>query len=190
MQKSPLDQLRDRSDGQGQRVGDLAVGSRESREYGQLGEHLLERHVLPAQDVAAPGPPLLEHEHLPRGQVVDMRHVQHGVHEGRHATVQEVEDQLAGRGGGAIPGPDRERREDQRCRQPLGDGPQDLVLGHVLGPLVGAIEMSDVRKGPLVGRAGARDVLESRACRRCWCRPTARHRLPRRPRGRSACRRR
>ena len=113
-----------------------------------------EGQVLPAEDVAPSGAALLERQHLSGRQVVDVGHVQHGVHVGRHAAVQEVEDQLAGRRGRAVPGPDREGRQHQRGRQTLGDGAQHLVLRHVLGPLVGAVEMPDVGKRPLVGRSG------------------------------------
>ena len=116
--------------------------------------------VLPTEDVAPPGAALLERQHLPGGQIVDVGHVQHGVDIGRHAAVQEVEDELARRRGGAIPGPDREGRQHQRRRQALGDGAQHLVLGHVLGALVGAVQMPDVGEGALVGRVGTRDVLE------------------------------
>ena len=119
-----------------------------------------QRQVLPAEDVAPPVAALLERQHLPGRQVVDVGHVQHGVHVGRHAAVQEVEDELAGGRGSAIPGPDREGREHQRGRQALGDGAEHLVLGHVLGALVGAVEMPDIGEGALVGRVRARDVLE------------------------------
>ena len=80
---------------------------------GELGQQFLQGQVLPTEDVAPPGAALLEGQHLPGRHVVDVGHVQHGVHVGRHAAVQEVEDELAGRRGGAIPGPEREGRQHQ-----------------------------------------------------------------------------
>src|SRR3984957_4496439 len=146
--------------GQGQRFGHFAVGSRKARERSELGEHLLQGQVLPAEDVAPPGAALLERQQMPGGQIIDVSHVQHGVDIGGHAPVEEVQDELARRGGNAIPRPDRERRQHERGRQTFGDGAQHLVLGHVLGALVGPVEMPDIGEGALVGRVGARDVLE------------------------------
>ena len=63
-------------------------------------------------------------------------------------------------GVGAIARTHRECRENQRGRQSLGDGAQNLVFGHVLRALVGAVEMAHIGERVLVGGAGARHVLE------------------------------
>src|ERR1700722_14931346 len=178
VQEATLHQLGDGGHGEGERFGHLAVGSRQARERGELGQHLLQGQVLSAEDVAPPGAAVLERQHVPSRQVVDVGHVQHGVDVGRHAAVQEVEDELARRRWDAIPGPDREGRQHQRGRQTLGDGPQHLVLGHVLGALVGPVEMPDIGEGALVGRVGARDVLEPECADRAGVHEPLDTRLP------------
>ena len=189
-QEPALDQLGDGGHGQGQRVGHLAVGAGSPVMAASSAEQLLQGQVLATEDVAPPVRPVLQRQHLPGGHVVDVGHVQHGVHVGRHAAVQEVEDELAGRRGGPVPRPDREGRQDQRGRQALGDGAQHLVLGHVLGALVRAVEMTDVGEGALVGRGGRPRRARARGCRRCSCTPAAPRPPRRRPRGRSSCPRR
>ena len=89
-----------------------------------------------------------------------MLDVHHRVDEARDAAVEEVDDELARRGGAAVAGAERERREHDRERQSLGRGAQHLVLGDVLGALVRAEEVRDVGVGPLVGRRRARGVVD------------------------------
>ncbi len=85
-------------------------------------------------------------------QIIDMDDVQGGIRDGGHLAVEVVEHDLAGRRGADVTGPDRGGRQDEADVQPFRAGPEHLVLGDVLGPLVGPEQMGDVGIARLVGR--------------------------------------
>ena len=121
-------------------------------------EQSLQREVLAAQDVAASRGAALEGEDVAPRHVVNVDHVDDGVHEPRDPTVQEVENEPAAGCRRTIAG--ASGKVGKRCKhgQTLSAARQDLVPCDVLGTFVRAEEVVHVRVGELVdslGRAGA-----------------------------------
>ena len=105
----------------------------QSARRGEEGTHA---QVLPPDDVAPPYGAMFESQEVSRRQVVDVHDVERGVDECRHPAVEELENQLSCRRRPRVARAERERGQHEGTRRTLRRGPEDLVLGHVLGPLV------------------------------------------------------
>ena len=142
-------------------AGTLTRGSGSPVSEANVPRSSCEGQVLPAQDVAATRASPFEGQDVPGRDVVDVGHVEDRVDETGHSPVEEVEHELARGRGGPVARTQREGGEHQRRRQPLGNGAQDLVFGHVLRPLVGAVQMAHVGERTFVGRHRSRHALEA-----------------------------
>ena len=81
---------------------------------------------------------------MPGCQIVDVDHVQSGVDERRDSAIEEIENKLSGWRWTPVAGAERKRREDEGNRYPLRRCSQNLVLGHVLGPLIQSEQMGHI----------------------------------------------
>ena len=144
---------------------------------GDVEQHLTQRDVLAAEDVALADPAALQRREMARRDIVDVDEVQAGFDEGRHPAGGRFDDDAAGRRRLHVARPDRRRRIDDHGGQSVArDHVGDEILGDDLAALVGA-DRFGVRQVPgLVGeaasaqiegrdRAGVDDPLDARAQR-------------------------
>jgi len=117
-----------------------------------LGQHLAEQHVLPAENVSLPDPSALERGEMARRDIVDMGKVEPGIHEPRHSARCSLHDHPAGRCRLDVTRPDRGRRIDDHGRKTAGlDQISHHALRQYLAALVGADRLLDAERAGLVG---------------------------------------
>src|SRR5579872_1841114 len=152
-EQAPFDEFGKTGDPERHGAGHPQLRFGKTGEPGEDGEQALEGVVLAAQDVTAPDAAALEREHVPEGDVVDVRDVERRIDVPGHPSVEVVEDEPTRGRGRPVVGPEGERRHDDRRRQPLRCGAQHLVLGDVLRPLVRPEQMADIRIVAFMGGA-------------------------------------
>ncbi len=124
-------------------------------------QHLVQTHVLAAQDVILADAALAEREQMARRHIIDMHEVEPGIDEGRHAAIGRLHDDAPGRGRLDVARADRGGRADDHDGKPLAGHALHQPLGDELGFLIGADDgLFAVPRG-LVDR-GAGDRLQRR----------------------------